>query len=182
MKIRLVMLGKTRRSELRALLDDYLGRIRRHAEIEAVELRDSSAALRKFQFDAAATPATMVVLLDAAGKQFTSEQFARWLAGHRDAGTRELIFLCGRAGGLPQTLRRRANTKLSLSTLTLSHELARVLLAEQIYRGFASRTDRKSTRLNSSHVRISYAVFCLKKKKQKYTTIENCQGMHMQHG
>jgi len=102
MKIRLVMLGKTRRAELRALLDDYLGRIRRHAEIEALELRDSSAALRKFQLDAAATPATMVVLLDAAGKQFTSEQFARWLAGHRDAGTRELIFLCGDAGGFPE--------------------------------------------------------------------------------
>ena len=79
----------------------------------------------------------MVVLLDAAGKQFTSEQFARWLAGHRDAGTRELIFLCGDAGGFPEALRRRANAKLSLSTLTLSHELARVLLAEQIYRGFA---------------------------------------------
>src|SRR3989442_10772891 len=79
MKIRLVMLGKTRRAELRALLDDYLGRIRRHAEIEALELRDSSAALRKFQLDAAATPATMVVLLDAAGRseEHTSELQSR---------------------------------------------------------------------------------------------------------
>lgn len=137
MKIRLVMLGKTRRSELRALLDDYLVRIRRHAEIEALEIRDSSAALRKLQLDPGNTRASTVVLLDAAGKQFTSEQFARWLADRRDRGTRELIFLCGDAEGFPEALRRRATAKLSLSTLTLSHELARVLLAEQIYRAFA---------------------------------------------
>ena len=137
MRIRLVMLGKTRRAELRTLLDDYLARIRHHAEIDAVELRDSPAALRKLGLDPAATPATTVVLLDAAGKQFTSEQFARWLAERRLAGTRELVFLCGGAEGYPEPLRRRATAKLSLSTLTLSHELARVLLAEQIYRAFA---------------------------------------------
>jgi len=137
MKIRLVMLGKTRRAELCALLDDYLARIRRHAEIEALELRDSSSALRKLQLEPGTTPATTVVLLDAGGKQFTSEQFARWLAESRDRGTRELIFLCGDAEGFPEPLRRRATAELSLSTLTLSHELTRVLLAEQIYRAFA---------------------------------------------
>ena len=133
MKIRLVMLGKTRRGELRALLDDYLARIRHHAEIEAIELREASAALPKLQFG----PAALVVLLDAAGKQFTSEQFARWLAERRERGTRELVFLCGGAAGFPDELRRRATAKLSVSTLTLSHELARVVLAEQLYRAFA---------------------------------------------
>ncbi len=133
MKIRLVMLGKTRRGELRALLDDYLARIRHHTEIEAVELREASAALRKLQFG----PAALVVLLDAAGKQFTSEQFARWLAERRNRGARELVFLCGGAAGFPDELRRRATAKLSVSTLTLSHELARVVLAEQLYRAFA---------------------------------------------
>ena len=133
MKIRLVMLGKTRRAELRALLDDYLARIRHHAEIEAVELRNASAALRKLKFDSAAA----VVLLDAAGKQFTSAQFARWLAEHRARGTREMVFLCGDAEGFPDELRRKATAKLSLSTLTMPHELARVLLAEQLYRAFA---------------------------------------------
>ncbi len=133
MRIRLVMLGKTRRAELRVLLDDYLSRIRHHADVEAVELRDSSAALRKLKFDPAAT----VVLLDAAGRQFTSTQFARWLAERREAGTRELVFLCGDAAGFPEALRRKATAKLSLSTLTLPHELARVVLAEQLYRAFA---------------------------------------------
>ncbi len=133
MKIRLVMLGKTRRAEVRTLLDDYLARIRHHAEVEAVELRDASAAVRKHKFDAAAT----VVVLDATGRPFTSEEFARWLGERRDRGTRELVFLCGDAAGFPDALRRRATAKLSLSSLTLSHELARVVLAEQLYRAFA---------------------------------------------
>lgn len=133
MKLRLVMLGKTRRPEIRALLDDYLTRIRHHATIQVDEWRDSQAALRKLSFDAAAT----IVLLDAAGKQFTSEKFAVWLGAQRDRGTRELVFLCGDADGFPAALRERANTKLSLTSLTISHELARVVLVEQLYRAFA---------------------------------------------
>ncbi len=133
MQIRLVMLGKTRRAETRALLEGYLARIRHYADLEAVELRDGSAALRKLRLDPAAT----VVLLDAAGKEFTSESFARWLADRRDRGTREIVFLCGGAEGFPDALRRAATTKLSLTPMTLSHELARVVLAEQLYRAFA---------------------------------------------
>lgn len=132
-KIRLVMLGKMRRAEFRALLDGYLARIRRHADIAVSELRDGSVALRKLAIE----PGASVVLLDAAGKQFTSEQFARWLGEQRDRGTRELVFLCGDAEGFPETLRGKAAAKLSLTPLTLSHELARVVLAEQLYRAFA---------------------------------------------
>lgn len=134
MKIRLIMLGQTRRAEIRALMDDYLGRIRHYAEIEITEVREGSdAALRKLKIEPGAT----TVLLDAAGKQFTSAEFARWLGELRDRGTRELVFLCGDAEGFPEALRREARQKLSLSTLTMPHEFARVVLAEQIYRGFA---------------------------------------------
>jgi 23S rRNA (pseudouridine1915-N3)-methyltransferase len=134
MKIRLVMLGKTRRLEIRALVDDYIARIRRFAEVEVVELReDSAASLRKLTLDPAAT----VVLLDDAGKQPTSAQFAAWLRETRDHGVREIVFLCGAAEGFPEALRRRATQKLSLSSLTFSHELARAMLTEQIYRAFA---------------------------------------------
>jgi len=133
MKLRLLMVGKTRREEIRALLDDYLRRIRRYAEIELHELRDASpAALRKMKI----APSAVTVLLDAAGKQFTSPQFARWLGDLRDRGTRELVFLCGGAEGFPEELRAAARQKLSLSTLTMPHELARVVLAEQLYRAF----------------------------------------------
>lgn len=134
MKIRLVMLGKTRRPEIRSLLEDYVARIRRFAEMEILELReDSAASLRKLTVD----PAAMVVLLDDAGKHHTSAQFAKWLGETRDRGTREIVFLCGAADGFPDALRRRAAQKFSLSPLTFSHELARAMLAEQIYRAFA---------------------------------------------
>jgi 23S rRNA (pseudouridine1915-N3)-methyltransferase len=134
MTIRIIMLGKTRREEMRALLDDYVRRIRRYAEIEIHELRDASpAALRKLKME----PSAIVVLLDAAGKQFTSQQFARWLGDLRDRGTREIVFLCGGAEGFPEDVRVRAKQKISLSTLTMPHEFARVVLAEQIYRAFA---------------------------------------------
>jgi len=134
MKLRLLMLGKTRREEARALLDDYTARIRHYADVEVTELRDSGpAALRKLKLDSSAT----IVLLDAAGKQFTSQQFAKWLCDLRDRGTRELVFLCGDAEGFPADLRAAAKQKISLSTLTMPHEFARVVLAEQIYRAFA---------------------------------------------
>jgi len=134
MKIRLVTLGKTRRQEARALIEDYVGRIRHYADVEVNELRDGGpAALRKLKIEPGAT----VVLLDAAGKQFTSQQFARWLGDLRDRGTRELIFLCGDAEGFPAELRAASKQEISLSTLTMPHEFARVVLAEQIYRAFA---------------------------------------------
>jgi 23S rRNA (pseudouridine1915-N3)-methyltransferase len=134
MKIRLVMLGKTRRAETRALVDDYVARIRHYSEIEVHELREATpAAMRKLEIEPSAT----VVLLDAAGKQFTSQQLARWLGDLRDRGARELIFLCGDAEGFPGELRASAKQKISLSTLTMPHEFARVVLAEQIYRAFA---------------------------------------------
>ena len=134
MNIHLVMLGKTRREEMRALLGDYAHRIRRYADIEISELReDAPAARRKLKIEPGAT----VVLLDAAGKQFTSQQFARWLGALRDRGVRELVFLCGGAEGFPAEIRSRAAQSISLSTLTMPHEFARVVLAEQIYRAFA---------------------------------------------
>jgi 23S rRNA (pseudouridine1915-N3)-methyltransferase len=127
------MLGKTRRAESRALFDDYVRRIGHYAEVEVSELRDSSAALRKLKIE----PGAAAVLLDAEGKQLTSQQFAHWLGQLRDHGTREIAFLCGDAEGFPSELRASAKHKVSLSTLTMPHEFARVVLAEQIYRAYA---------------------------------------------
>jgi len=127
------MLGKTRRAELRAVIDDYLKRIGRHSPIEITEVRDGEAALKKLEADRAAT----AVLLDAPGKNLDSRAFAKWLGELRDSGTRELIFVCGDADGFPASLRERVPQKISLSAMTYSHELARAMLAEQLYRAFA---------------------------------------------
>jgi 23S rRNA (pseudouridine1915-N3)-methyltransferase len=133
MRIRLLMLGKTRRPEIRALVEDYVARIRRYAEVDWIELRETSAAAMR---RAEPAPGSTVVLLDAAGRARTSEQLAEWLKAARDGGVREVVFLCGAAEGFPESWRRRAQTKLSLSALTFSHELARAMLTEQLYRAF----------------------------------------------
>jgi 23S rRNA (pseudouridine1915-N3)-methyltransferase len=133
MKIRLLMLGKTRRPEMVAALSDYAKRIGRSCPIEVIEARDGDAAVKKLDADRAAT----ALLLDAGGKTYDSETFAKWLGDQRDRGTREVIFVCGDAEGFPDVVRERVRQKISLSAMTYSHELARVMLVEQIYRAFA---------------------------------------------
>ena len=127
------MLGKTRRPELRAVLDDYVKRVGRACPIEVNEVRDGEAALKRLDADRAAT----ALLLDAGGKPQDSGSLARWLGEQRDRGTREIVFLCGDADGFPEAVRRRVAQRISLSPMTFSHELARVMLAEQLYRAFA---------------------------------------------
>ena len=133
MRLQLLMIGKTRRAEICAMIEDYVNRIRRSCPIEILEIRDGEAALRKLDADRAAT----AVLLDAGGRTINSEAFAKWLGELRDRGTRQVIFICGNADGFPESLRERVTQKLSLGAMTFSHELARVVLAEQLYRAFA---------------------------------------------
>jgi 23S rRNA (pseudouridine1915-N3)-methyltransferase len=133
MKIRLVMLGRTRGAETGAMLAEYVKRIARACPIEVSEVRDGEAALKKLDADRAATAA----LLDACGTTYDSAAFAKWIGETRDRGAREIIFVCGDADGFPEVLRERVKQKISLGAMTYSHELARVMLAEQIYRAFA---------------------------------------------
>src|SRR5581483_5851639 len=156
MKIQLLMLGKTRRPEMRALVEDYVKRLRHSCPVEVAEARDADAVLKRLDADRAAT----ALLLDAAGKAYDSQALAEWLGKQRDQGTREIIFVCGDAEGFPEALRQLQGTreiifvcgdaegfpealrqrvprKISLSPMTFSHELARVMLAEQLYRAFA---------------------------------------------
>jgi 23S rRNA (pseudouridine1915-N3)-methyltransferase len=133
MKLRFLMLGKLRRPELRAVFADYIKRIARFCPVEVNEVRDGEAALKRLDRDRAAA----ALLLDAGGRVHDSLSLARWLGEQRDRGTREIIFVCGDADGFPETLQKRVAQKLSLSPMTYSHELARVMLAEQLYRGLA---------------------------------------------
>ena len=133
MKICLLMLGKTRRPEMVAALDDYVKRISRSCAIEVLEVRDAVAGLKRLD----ANRAAVSVLLDAGGKVHDSDSFAKWLGEQRDRGIREVLFVCGDADGFPDGLKERVKQKISLSAMTYSHELARVMLAEQIYRAFA---------------------------------------------
>jgi len=133
MRLRLILLGKTRRPELRALFDDYIKRIGRSCPVEVSEVRDGAAAIRKLD----AERARVAFLLDASGKPLDSASLVRWLGEQRDRGTREIVFVCGDADGFSEDLRQRVTQRLSLSPMTYSHELARVMLAEQLYRALA---------------------------------------------
>lgn len=133
MRLQLLMIGKSRRPEMCALVEDYVSRIRHSCPLEILEVRDEEAVLKKLDADCAAT----AILLDAGGRMIDSNALAKWLGELRDRGTRQLIFICGNAGGFPESLRERVSQKLSLSPMTLSHELARVVLVEQLYRAFA---------------------------------------------
>src|SRR5215472_7883715 len=133
MRLQLLMIGKTRRPEMCGMIEDYVSRIRRLCPIEILEVRDTEAVLKKLDADRAAT----AVLLDAGGRTIDSNTLARWLGDLRDRSTRQVIFICGNADGFAESLRERVAQKLSLSAMTLSHELARVVLVEQLYRAFA---------------------------------------------
>jgi 23S rRNA (pseudouridine1915-N3)-methyltransferase len=133
MKLRLLMVGKTRGAETRALIAEYVNRIGHYTPIEVVEVKDDATAMKRTESEGG----RLVVLLDAAGREFASDEMAKWLGTQRDRGTREMIFLCGGAAGYSDELREKAGYRLSLSRLTFSHELARAMLAEQLYRALA---------------------------------------------
>lgn len=138
MKLRLVFLGKTRNPHLRALIDDYRKRIARFLPIEIAEWRSTAGSSRILAEVRGKQPNAPVILLDAAGQAYTSEEFARWLGKQMSSGQKQLIFLLGGAEGFAEETKGKATVLLSLSKLTLPHELARVVLLEQLYRALAS--------------------------------------------
>jgi len=84
--------------------------------------------------------AAALVLLDSRGRQMTSEDFASWLGARRDQGTQHLVFAVGPASGWSDAARGRAELLLSLGPMTMGHALARLVMAEQLYRAFTILT------------------------------------------
>jgi 23S rRNA (pseudouridine1915-N3)-methyltransferase len=132
-KLKVAWIGKTKSTAIKALTEEYLERLSHHGDIEATELPNEEALLK--MVDGAKLPPTLV-LLDQRGRQLTSEELAEMLDVHQVRGTQSLIFAVGPADGFTQQARHAANLILSLGKMTLAHELARVVLLEQLYRGF----------------------------------------------
>jgi len=137
MKLRLVFLGKTRNPHLRALIEDYRNRLTHFTPVEIVEWKSTDGSPRALEEARGKKGNAPVALLDAAGRELTSEEFARWLGREMQSGRKELVFLLGGAEGFPEETKKKADRLLSLSKLTMPHELARVVLLEQLYRAFA---------------------------------------------
>lgn len=117
------------------LADIYGERIARYTPLDLLQMQGEERFFQWLQRLRGRTQ-PFLVLLDSRGKQFTSEQFAEWLGRQRDQGQQSMIFAIGPADGWSEEARKRANLLLSLGPMTLPHELARVVLSEQIYRAF----------------------------------------------
>ena len=121
------------KDEFDALTAIYLGRCSGFAHCKAEAFRSEEGLLDWLEKQQGRTHA-VAVLLDSRGKQMTSEAFAFWLAGRRDQGAQHIVFAVGPASGWSDAARARGQLLLSLGPLTLAHALARLVLAEQLYR------------------------------------------------
>lgn len=127
MKLHLYYIGKARDAAANAIAEEYLKRASRYIKCEMREVQPG-------RFDLFGRHATArKVFLDPAGRPLDSEAFAQ-LVGAAETGARDIVFLVGGADGLPPEWRAKADMLLSLSAMTFPHELARAMLAEQIYR------------------------------------------------
>jgi 23S rRNA (pseudouridine1915-N3)-methyltransferase len=141
--LRILWAGKTRDAVLAELATRYLERIRRCAPLRLEEVaagrggrRGQAAGSEAERLLGRIPPAAVVVTMDAGGRQMSSEGFAAWLGRLLAGGTGDLAFVLGGHEGLAPALTRRANHSLSLSKMTFTHEMARVLFLEQLYRAF----------------------------------------------
>ena len=135
MEIKIAWIGKTKAAAIQTLTDEYLKRLRHYADVDGVSLKDESSLLKLCE--AGARPVRhALVLLDSRGRQLSSEEFAKWLGEWQDRSSSPLLFAVGAADGFSDQARQAATLALSLGKMTLAHELARVVLLEQLYRAF----------------------------------------------
>lgn len=136
MKITIASVAVRSRSErFDGLAAEYLERLRAYTEVET-QVFKSADALFEWAERLKARTAPLLVLLDERGKPLSSPALAQWIGRQRDEGQQRLVFALGPADGWLDAERKKATLLLSLSAMTLPHELARVVLSEQLYRAF----------------------------------------------
>ncbi len=143
MKIRVLWVGKTQEEWVRRGIDEYAGRLRRYVSLEVAEVREgkegSAVAIREQEGERLARLVgknARLILLDERGEEMTSPAFADFIARCRDGAVPELAFVVGGAYGFAESIRARAAKTISLSRMTFTHQMVRIFLLEQIYRGF----------------------------------------------
>ena len=144
MKFKFLWIGKTKDSLFGEIESRYLGRIEKYfpaGRISVPDLKKTDPRQQATQLERESrsiegklSPDTYLVVLDDTGKQLTSEGLALFLEDLMNRGVPEITFVVGGYLGIPQKIKDLANMKLSLTRLTLPHEMVRVILLEQIYR------------------------------------------------
>lgn len=135
MKLLVAWIGRTKSAPVQSLTTEYLQRLSRFISCESRELPSEKALFKLVEKSSGRTP-PFLVLLDSRGRQLSSEEIASFLEHHQSRGTKELLFAVGPADGWSNAARAAPGSILSLGKITLPHELARVVLLEQLYRGF----------------------------------------------
>jgi 23S rRNA (pseudouridine1915-N3)-methyltransferase len=139
MRLEIVAVGKVKQPQCRALVNEYISRLKHYLPSGQTEVREGKGQLHEVMAQEAAALSSVCaqslrVVMDERGELLTSEQLAQRLDRWMTTGTKQVCFIIGGAAGLAPSLRDDADLLLALSPMTLPHELARVILAEQLYR------------------------------------------------
>lgn len=146
MTIKLLAIGKTDDGSLQNLIDTYINRLvhynkfefeiipdlrkTKHLDSEQQKIQEGKLILAK------TAPSDFVILLDENGKQFSSEGFSEYIQKRLNSGMKQLIFVIGGPYGFSEEVYKRAQSKISLSKMTFSHQMVRLFFVEQLYRAF----------------------------------------------
>jgi len=146
MTIKLLAIGKTDNKQLQQLIDDYTKRLGFYIKFELEIIPDlkkvknlSEDQQKQKEGDlilSKITPTDVLILLDENGKQYDSVQFANYLQKHMNSGIKQLVFVIGGPYGFSPEVYSKARGKVSLSKMTFSHQMVRLFMIEQLYRGF----------------------------------------------
>ena len=147
MIIKVITIGKTNKNFLVQGEDEYLKRLGRYVSVKKIEIPDLKGAKKMSQAEIKSREGQLllskiqsgdvVVLLDDKGKALTSMGFADWLQNKMNTSVRNLVFVIGGAYGFSDEVYQRAQEKLSISKMTFSHQMIRMIFFEQLYRGFS---------------------------------------------
>jgi 23S rRNA (pseudouridine1915-N3)-methyltransferase len=135
-KLKVAWIGKTKEPAIQSLTDEYLKRLSRYVPLESFSLKDEAALLTLSGRESRGKEKHTLVLLDSRGKQHSSEEFAKFLGDYQERNPLPILFAIGPADGFSEVTRKTANFTVSFGKMTLPHELARVVLLEQLYRAF----------------------------------------------
>ena len=139
MKLRVLWVGKTKNPQIAKMCADYASRIEHFLPLNIVEVKEPKGGMRAEaeKILAALGDSERVVVLDPKGKAFTSEQLAKFIQQHMTSDSRRLTFVIGGYEGLADSVKSRGDVQWSLSSLTFTHDLTRVVLLEQLYRALS---------------------------------------------
>ncbi len=146
MKIKLLAIGKTDNKELQQLIQVYQNRLKHYIKFELdiiPDIKNSKNLSKNQQKEKEGElilkrlqPTDELVLLDEKGKEFRSMEFSKYLQKKMNSGIKQLVFVIGGPYGFSESVYKKAKGKISLSKMTFSHQMVRLFIVEQIYRGF----------------------------------------------